>query len=381
MQTNTTFGIIAGISIVVMLAGGLAFVLQPSEQKGDIFLINKGNSNSTDTTECFNVGTGSQIIKNSTDGNCYVRTLLGSPDISVTQQTNTITIDFNGTAGESTQCINIGSQTVIIKNSTSGNCYVKSITTTAKGITLTNSSDTLTISTNFANGTGILITGSTQQTFKTNFANGTGISITGTTSQTFTNTGVTSNSCTSPVSCSGSTGAVTISCPTCQTTITSSNTWVLLANDTATNALTTFTSSTFTGTKYIHIQIRLDTQTSSSAWGLRFNGDSGSNYGYRISFNGATDTAQTSQTSVVIGNSWATGENSYNNIFCANPFSGTEQKICDITYTSTDATPDRAEGGFVWTNTSNQITSVTVVRISGTGTLTTSSQIQVWGHN
>lgn len=49
-----------------------------------------------ETTVCTNQGSGSQIFK---DGNCNFRTILGSPDISVTQQTNTVTIDYNGTAG------------------------------------------------------------------------------------------------------------------------------------------------------------------------------------------------------------------------------------------------------------------------------------------
>ncbi|HEY8116005.1 MAG TPA: hypothetical protein VIH70_06295 [Actinomycetota bacterium] len=135
-----------GISAFIAVGIIILLILPQSEQK--TYFLNTGtgsDSNFTDTTVCLNVGTGKLIVKSSTDGNCEIKSLLGSSDISVTNDSNTITIDFNGTiAGESTQCINVGTGKIIIKNSTSGNCYVKSLLAT-NGITITNASNTITI--------------------------------------------------------------------------------------------------------------------------------------------------------------------------------------------------------------------------------------------
>jgi hypothetical protein len=106
--------------------------------------ISSGSSNFTDTTVCFNVGNGKLIVRDSTNGDCNIKSLVGSSDISITNTTNTIVIDFNGTiSGESTQCVNVGSGKVVIKNSTSGNCYVKSFLA-GSGLSVTNATDTIT---------------------------------------------------------------------------------------------------------------------------------------------------------------------------------------------------------------------------------------------
>jgi hypothetical protein len=132
----------------IILAGVItALVLIPTFATDKVIFIDDTTtgSNFTDTTVCVNVGTGKLIVKSSTDGDCEIKSLIGSSDISITNDTNTITIDFNGTvSGESTQCINVGAGTIVIKNSTSGNCFVKTFIA-GTGITITNSTDTITI--------------------------------------------------------------------------------------------------------------------------------------------------------------------------------------------------------------------------------------------
>jgi len=94
-----------------------------------------------ESTVCTNQGIGIQVFK---DGNCNFRTLLGSPDISITQGTNEITIDYNGTlSSESTVCTNDGHGTGIVCNG--GNVHLKGIAS-GSGITITQ------------NGTDIIVT-------------------------------------------------------------------------------------------------------------------------------------------------------------------------------------------------------------------------------
>jgi hypothetical protein len=67
-----------------------------------------------DNTSCANVGSGSQVYK---DGECNFRTIIGSSDISVTQQTNTITIDYNGTSSGVTS-LTSGNDAIVLSGST-----------------------------------------------------------------------------------------------------------------------------------------------------------------------------------------------------------------------------------------------------------------------
>lgn len=143
MNNNQAFAILVSIGIAI----SVVILLIPASAKDDVFFIRQESAgNATETTECINIGSGSQLIKNSTGGDCFVRTIIGSGDISITNTSNTIVIDFNGTiSGESTQCFNVGGQILIVKNSTSGNCNIKSLTA-GKNLIITNTSDTIVIS-------------------------------------------------------------------------------------------------------------------------------------------------------------------------------------------------------------------------------------------
>jgi hypothetical protein len=106
--------------------------------------IYNGTNLVSDNTVCANVGTGSNIYK---DGECNFRTILGSPDISVTQQTNTITVDFNGTDNNS--CTNTGTGEAICESANNINSL---IATSPLGVSDTTGDLTLTCSTCITTG-------------------------------------------------------------------------------------------------------------------------------------------------------------------------------------------------------------------------------------
>lgn len=135
-------------ALIVSLSIGLAVVfslLLIPAFSADTIILNTGSSgNATgETTECFNVGNGIFIIKNSTMGNCYVKSLVGSSDILITNTSNTITIDFNGTFADATICANTGIGTTI--HVIGSNCIAKSLVA-GSNVQITNSSTIITIS-------------------------------------------------------------------------------------------------------------------------------------------------------------------------------------------------------------------------------------------
>lgn len=101
------------------------------------------NTPVSDSTTASNLGSGSQVFSSEVGNDLQFRTLLGSSDISVTQQANTVTVDFNGTAGgDTTNCNNVGTGRLI--HVVGSNCNAKSLIGSAD-INITNSSNTITI--------------------------------------------------------------------------------------------------------------------------------------------------------------------------------------------------------------------------------------------
>lgn len=95
----------------------------------------------SESTICGNVGTG--ILIHVSGSNCNAKSLVGSGDINITNSSNTITIDYNGTAsGESTNCNNLGTGNPIHKSGT--NCSAFSLIA-GNDITITNTTDDYTI--------------------------------------------------------------------------------------------------------------------------------------------------------------------------------------------------------------------------------------------
>lgn len=92
-----------------------------------------------DNTVCANVGAGSQVYK---DGECNFRTLTEGANIDLTQNTDDITIAVTGITGESTVCTNLGSVGEGIY--VSGNCNFKKLLA-GSGITLSSNGTRITI--------------------------------------------------------------------------------------------------------------------------------------------------------------------------------------------------------------------------------------------
>lgn len=78
------------------------------------------NNTSPDNTVCANVGSGTVIYK---DGECNFKTLVGSSDISITNTSNTIVIDYNGTGGGGVSSLTSANSAISL-NASSGNVLI-----------------------------------------------------------------------------------------------------------------------------------------------------------------------------------------------------------------------------------------------------------------
>lgn len=113
---------------------------------------------------------------------------------------------------------------------------------------------------------------------------------------------------------------------------------------------------------------------------LRFNSDSGSNYALRHERNGAADATNTSESSVYLYDTNASPK--YITIHVINI---TDEEKLGVAETITQNTagagtaPLRQETAFKWANTTNQITSVSIHRLFGSGTFAVDSEVTVYG--
>ena len=424
-----------GTSGTIICAGGNVDLKRLLEGTG-ITLSNNAThimitNSAPDNTVCANIGTGADVYK---DGECNFRTILGSPDISVTENANDITIDYNGTlATESTVCTNTGTGNGLCNG---GNVQIKSliagsgitISDTTDDYTIINASPEATACTNVGTGnqlcsggnvnldtliagTGITITDTTDDwTFASQCANtgtgeavcessnninsliaGTGISIADTTGDlTITNTVTDTNSCTNTGTgeaiCESANNinsliagnSITITDTTGDLTITP--TIQKLCETIASGGETTLTCTLSGNSKAFIIQTSF-TSTQADTWVLRFNGDSGSNYNIRSSTNGGADATSGAvahyATVTITANQW------YHYVFkCEQPLTGQEKHCVGFRTTSATGAGNadaRVEFASKWANTANQITDTELVRTAGTGTMTAGSYIIVWG--
>lgn len=434
-------GILTGITMVIVIAGIFAFLVPPAESEDKLIVINGGGSNGT-ATSCDNIGNGGEVYKNTTNNTCYFRTIVGSPDISVTQQFSTLVIDFNGTSGESTQCFNVGSGVVFVKNSTSGNCYIKTAVN-GNGITISNGTNTVT----FTNsgvlkdiaGTGISVNQTTGNVLITNtlpeassasnvgnganifknetgdtfyfktvlvgngltISNGTNIitltnslpeattaSNVGSGAQVFKNE--TSDTLyfktikgTSPIEITNNTNDVTITCTTCVTTSSFPLQWTLLNSTSPTDGATTWTIN-IASKKFLYVDLyfRGDaTVVTAGGWGLRFNGDTGGNYNFYKDLRGTVNQG-TGQTSCDLFNS---DENWYYYQHWNGYNVASQEKVMSTRSDSSNGAAVSGSGYSTvdcgWTNTSNAITSLTIFRQGGTVAMDSTTTIWVYGHD
>ena len=148
-------------------------------------------------------------------------------------------------------------------------------------------------------------------------------------------------------------------------------------DDSSWSSGSSWTSGTFTAKKYLWVQFYTEGGAGSSYF--RFNGDSGNNYSNRYSINGGSDSTIASQPESYLG---AIDGLSFHNLFIINNASNeklfTHQRVSRSSAGAGTA-PTRNEGAGKWSNTSNQITSITVTTAGG-GNLT-AGNMKVWGSN
>jgi hypothetical protein len=160
------------------------------------------------------------------------------------------------------------------------------------------------------------------------------------------------------------------------------NFWEELYTDTKTSDNQEFSTGTIAAKKYLWLQFYQQGHTGNSY--LNFNADSGSNYARSHSINGASDASVTSQTTL---NNVLTGgtadHHTFTNMFIIN--NSANEKLCTFNTvfnaaggTGAGNAPQRIEGVTKWSNTSAQITSLTVTDNGGAG-FDIGSTLKIWG--
>jgi len=370
-----------------------------NQTNGNVLISNTA----TDSTDCNNIGTGNTFI--CVEGtNVDLRSLFNGTGIILSNNTNTITV--TNSLPESTTGSNLGSGTGVF----SANIFASEVGNDLQFKTLFNSDGNLsiqnwnsthvrinnifpesTVCTNLGTyGNDVINSGcdtkrllgikgisatnnSTNIIFNTNFANGTGISITGTTTQTFTNTGVTSltSADTATLSFNASTGNV-LATPTLKK----------LCEFTGVGGETSISCNFSSSAQVFSFQVHWNSSASSTTWALKFNNDSSSIYGSRSSTNGGADATVASQAFLASQTSTANQMNTYT-MDCHNHMS-TMIKWCvgDRMNIAPGANaPGRVEIYSTWRNVANNVTSIDMTRTAGAGTLIAGSHIIVWGYS
>lgn len=156
--------------------------------------------------------------------------------------------------------------------------------------------------------------------------------------------------------------------------------WQELARYTASGAVSTLDTSTFTTKKYLRIMAYGIPTATTGAMGLQFNGDTGLNYYYRVSDNGGADTT---------GNlgqiPWDTASGNADrvqlDVMIVN-IAARQKVVSGLAVSDGNGgtgIPRRRELACKWTDTTNQINRI-VVTINAT-TFATGSEIIVLGHD
>lgn len=112
---------------------------------------------------------------------------------------------------------------------------------------------------------------------------------------------------------------------------------------------------------------------------LQFNADTGANYGYRASLNGANDTASGSQTKVLIGiaGSQQTAPSTFM-LHMSNPALYNKVGTWNFMEGDGGSSGSRIDGGFVWNNNTNQVITVSLFGNGGVS-LSTGSRLTIYG--
>ena len=159
------------------------------------------------------------------------------------------------------------------------------------------------------------------------------------------------------------------------------NFWEELASvDLSGGDASSLSTSTITAKKYLWVQFFVEVGTTNDDVYVRFNSDTGSNYSWRRSIDGGSDSTNTSNTSIDPEGSLQTSQPMFANMFIINN-SGNEKLVIGNTTRSNTAgagnAPTRREWAAKWANTSNAITEVSLTAQSGN--LKSKTIMKVWG--
>jgi len=157
------------------------------------------------------------------------------------------------------------------------------------------------------------------------------------------------------------------------------NFWQELASITLASPADEMDTGTIPAKKYLWVQAFVNGSGAQDNTSFRFNGDTGNNYAWRNSDDGAADTTVINYNYLraVQGDE----ENSFSNTFIVNNSANEKLLTCDtVKYTTAGAgtAPNRNEMAGKWANTSSQITQIKYIQF-GAGDMDTGSTLKVWG--
>jgi len=162
------------------------------------------------------------------------------------------------------------------------------------------------------------------------------------------------------------------------------NFWEELASVELTGTSATLDSGTITAKRYLWIQYYIGTRTATNNDLMTFNSDTGSNYAQREQRNGGSDGTRTNHPNIFSVPETSPSTNpTFSNTFIVNDSANEKLLISHCFAQNTagagNAPSERYEIFGKWTNTSSQITRITIT--ANTSTYPTGSILKVWGSN
>ena len=155
------------------------------------------------------------------------------------------------------------------------------------------------------------------------------------------------------------------------------NFWEELASVELGSAGDELSTGSFTGKRYLWVQVFTINSGATNAK-FTYNNDTGSNYAFRYSNDGAADGTSTSDSSIQLN---VANGSAFYNMFIVNVASREKFGLGDIVDQNTagaGTAPNRSRSSFKWANTSSQITEIDVTN-NAAGSYDTGSIIKVWG--
>jgi len=137
----------------------------------------------------------------------------------------------------------------------------------------------------------------------------------------------------------------------------------VLATATLSSDNSSISTGTFAAASELEILVEIASSTADASIRMTFNGDGGSNYGYRISTNGEADSAQNHLTYLQLDTGTTSAR--FLRAECMNKLNTPKNCVSQFLAGGGSYAPVKTEGGGTWNNTTAQITSVSVAASAG----------------